>query len=90
MLKILVSVAEKYGLPIIADEIYQDMVFEGESKTFGQLSKNVPVLSCGGLAKRWLVPGWRVGWLIVHDRNGRLTEVITINDYELSINLSIV
>ena len=46
------SVAERYGLPLIADEIYQDMVFEGESKSFAQLSKNVPVLSCGGLAKR--------------------------------------
>lgn len=46
------SVAEKHGLPIIADEIYQGMVFEGDSRSFGELSDNVPVLSCGGLAKR--------------------------------------
>lgn len=32
------------------------------------LSANVPILSCGGLAKRWLVPGWRMGWILIHDR----------------------
>jgi len=32
------------------------------------LSTNVPILSCGGLAKRWLVPGWRMGWILIHDR----------------------
>ena len=48
-----IAVAERHGLPLIADEIYQNMVFEGESKSFGELSENVPVLSCGGLAKRF-------------------------------------
>lgn len=33
------------------------------------LSSDVPILSCGGLAKRWLVPGWRLGWILIHDRN---------------------
>jgi len=35
-----------------------------------QLSTNVPILTTGGLAKRWMVPGWRLGWILVHDRNG--------------------
>jgi len=74
MLDIL-KVAEEYGVPIIADEIYHNMVFNGESYSFGELSRNVPVISCGGLAKRWLVPGWRVGWLIVHDRHQQLSEI---------------
>ena len=39
-------------MPIIADEIYHKMVFNGESFSFGELSENVPVISCGGLAKR--------------------------------------
>lgn len=41
------------------------------------LSKNVPVLSCSGLTKRFLVPGWRTGWIIIHDRQNRLAEVST-------------
>lgn len=29
-----------------------------------------------GLAKQFVVPGWRVGWLIMHDKDtGRLQEV---------------
>lgn len=39
------------------------------------LTTTVPVLSVGGLAKKWLVPGWRVGWIIIHDRNGVFTEI---------------
>jgi hypothetical protein len=34
------------------------MVFEGvEYVPMAAVSKNVPLLVCGGLAKRWLVPG---------------------------------
>ncbi|KAJ8398666.1 hypothetical protein AAFF_G00421940 [Aldrovandia affinis] len=40
------------------------------------LSADVPILTCGGLAKRWLVPGWRMGWILIHDRNQALgTEI---------------
>ena len=59
-LKDILAIAEKYCLPIIADEIYEHFVFEGSSKKYvpmAKLSSNVPVLSCGGLTKRWLVPG---------------------------------
>ena len=33
------------------------------------LTTTVPVLSCGGLTKRFLVPGWRMGWIVMYDRN---------------------
>jgi Aminotransferase class I and II len=35
----------------------------------------VPILAVGGLAKRFLVPGWRLGWILIHDRNSILSEV---------------
>ena len=34
------------------------------------------MLSCGGLAKRWLVPGWRCGWVLIRDQNGVLDKEI--------------
>ncbi|XP_012683593.1 tyrosine aminotransferase [Clupea harengus] len=65
----ILSVASKHCIPILADEIYGDMVFPGCSfHSLATLSRDVPILSCGGLAKRWLVPGWRMGWVLVHDR----------------------
>ncbi|KAL3062169.1 tyrosine aminotransferase [Trematomus bernacchii] len=66
----IIKVASRHCLPILADEIYSDMVFPGCScSSMASLSSDVPILSCGGLAKRWLVPGWRMGWILIHDRN---------------------
>jgi len=39
------------------------------------LTKTVPILSVGGLSKLFLVPGWRVGWIIVYDYLKILKEV---------------
>ncbi|KAJ7311807.1 hypothetical protein JRQ81_006116 [Phrynocephalus forsythii] len=65
----ILAVASRQCIPILADEIYAEMVFEDcKSESLAKLSKNVPILSCGGLAKRWLVPGWRMGWILIHDR----------------------
>ncbi|KAI8870230.1 tyrosine aminotransferase [Ramicandelaber brevisporus] len=72
----IIAVCEQHKVPIIADEIYADMVFknaggeDGASSEFwtvARLTRNVPVLSVGGLAKQYLVPGWRMGWILVHD-----------------------
>ncbi|XP_055300992.1 tyrosine aminotransferase [Sitodiplosis mosellana] len=72
----IIALCEKYCIPIIADEIYEHFVFPGtEYHSFSSLSKNVPVLSCGGLTKRFLVPGWRLGWIIIHDRNDTFKEL---------------
>lgn len=65
----ILTIAEKHHVPIIADEIYEHFVFPGsEYHSVSSLSRHVPVLSCGGLTKRFLVPGWRMGWIIIHDR----------------------
>ncbi|KAF9437945.1 hypothetical protein BGZ76_010488 [Entomortierella beljakovae] len=64
------QVCERNHLPVIADEIYCDLVFTGnEFFPLASLTNTVPVLSVGGLAKKYLVPGWRIGWLFIHDRN---------------------
>lgn len=70
------STANKLCLPIIADEIYADMSFAPHQYiSFATLSETVPILSVGGIAKRYLVPGWRVGWILIHDRNQLLSKV---------------
>ena len=75
-LEAILAVAERHHLPIIADEIYGDLTW-GENKFYplASLSKNVPVLEVSGLAKMFIVPGWRMGWIVVHDRNKVLAEV---------------
>lgn len=73
----IVDIAERNQVPIIADEIYEHFVFSGhESIAISSISKNVPVLTCSGLTKRFLVPGWRMGWVIIHDRHNILGKEI--------------
>ena len=64
----LVEICEKYKVPIIADEIYAGIMFDDSAfVSFCEVAKRVPVIHCGGLSKRFFVPGWRVGWSVVHD-----------------------
>lgn len=73
----IIDVASRNHLPIIADEIYEHLVFSNEEfYPVATLSGEVPVFTCSGLTKRFLVPGWRLGWLIVKDRNGILGKEI--------------
>ncbi|CAH9103439.1 unnamed protein product [Cuscuta europaea] len=37
--------------------------------TFGSI---VPVITLGSLSKRWAVPAWRMGWLVICDPTGAL------------------
>lgn len=53
------------------------MVFPDRTyHSLASLSTKVPILSCSGLTKRFLAPGWRLGWLIIHDRQNIFGEEI--------------
>ncbi|CAB9509207.1 Bifunctional aspartate aminotransferase and glutamate/aspartate-prephenate aminotransferase [Seminavis robusta] len=74
----LVAFAERHRLPIVADEVYGDLTFQ--EHPFHPMacvaSGKVPVITASGLAKQFLVPGWRVGWIVFHDNvQGSLREV---------------
>lgn len=51
------------------------MVWGTKFTPAADIISDVPILTIGGIAKQWLVPGWRVGWLMIHDRNGAFAEV---------------
>ena len=66
----LLAFASSRRVPIIADEIYAHMVFgDAEFVSLASLTRDVPLVLVGGIAKQYLVPGWRVGWLALVDRN---------------------
>lgn len=71
-LRDLISVADDLKLPIVADEVYAGMTFGKPFVPLAEVAENVPVFSVGALSKRWLVPGWRLGWVCVHDANDHL------------------
>ena len=82
--------AKKYNVIVIADEIYEDLVFEGnEYIPLARISSEikVPILTCSGLAKRFLVPGWRFGWIALKDPYPK-TKINSDSDSDSSYDLS--
>ena len=61
----LLEFADRRGLPILADEVYGDLGYEGPVAPLGQLDRDAPVISFSSLSKAYLAPGWRTGWMAV-------------------------
>src|SRR3989338_2492372 len=68
-LKYIVDVAGEHGLPIIADDAYEQLIFEGESVNLRELCNDVPLVSGNSLSKNYIYPGARVGYLAFHGHN---------------------
>jgi len=65
-LKEIVDIAGEHGLPIISDDAYEMLVFEGENVNLRELCKDVPLVSGNSLSKNYIYPGARVGYLAFH------------------------
>lgn len=72
-LKEIAETARKLKLIVIADEVYGHLAFgTNPFVPMGVFGSIAPVLTLGSLSKRWLVPGWRLGWLVINDPNGTI------------------
>ncbi len=82
----IIRFAEEYKLPIISDEVYANMVFDGQKFfSLAALSCATPIICVGGLAKQFLVPGYRLGWILLYDKHNRLRNVYNIFKCSYSI-----
>jgi len=66
VIKEIIDIAGEYQVPIISDEIYDDMVFDSKQHATATLAKDVPVITFNGFSKVYLVPGWRIGYIMFH------------------------
>src|SRR5580765_3854401 len=71
----LIDLAERAGVPILADEVYSDLGYDGPTPLLASLAPDAPIISYSSLSKAYLAPGWRAGWLGV-GRSDRLDEVL--------------
>jgi alanine-synthesizing transaminase len=64
----LISIAEKWpNCMIIADEIYDGLDFTGQHVSAASRSNTVPVFTLNGVSKVYYAPGWRIGYMALHD-----------------------
>ncbi|MEM4703621.1 MAG: aminotransferase class I/II-fold pyridoxal phosphate-dependent enzyme [Candidatus Bathyarchaeia archaeon] len=75
VVKEIVNIAGEHDLPILSDEIYDQIVFEKKLASTARLAKDVPVIGLNGFSKAYLMTGWRLGYLYFHSRDNALNEV---------------
>src|SRR5574338_474771 len=71
----LVDLAEEHGIPLLADEVYADLAFDGPVPAIAESNPDAPVITFSSLSKAYLAPGWRAGWMAV-GRSERLDDVL--------------
>ncbi|XP_076923588.1 putative aminotransferase TAT2 [Bidens hawaiensis] len=79
-LKKIAETAKRHKILVVADEVYGHLAFgENPFVPMGIFGSMVPVLTLGSLSKRWLVPGWRLGWFVTTDPNGIFKNAKTVD-----------
>jgi alanine-synthesizing transaminase len=66
LLERVVAIAERHGLLLLCDEIYDGILYDGATfEPVAPLAGDVPCVSFGGLSKVHRACGWRVGWAVL-------------------------
>jgi alanine-synthesizing transaminase len=71
----LVEIADHHNIPLLADEVYADLAFDGPVQAIAAVNPDAPVITFSSLSKAYLAPGWRAGWMAI-GRTERLDDVL--------------
>ena len=75
IVKEIINIAGEYNLPILSDEIYDQIVYEKPFTPPAALSNDVPVIGLNGFSKSHLATGWRLGYMYYHDPENKLEDL---------------
>jgi len=75
MIKEIIDIAGEYDIPILSDEIYDQIIYEKPFTCPAALSKDVPIIGLNGFSKTHLATGWRLGYMYYHDPENKLDEL---------------
>ncbi|WOL14175.1 nicotianamine aminotransferase A [Canna indica] len=81
--------AKGLGIAVIADEVYDHLVFGSNPFVpMGIFGTTVPVFTVGSISKRWVVPGWRLGWIATNDPTGVFRETKVVDNITTLLNIT--
>jgi len=72
----LLGIAKKWpNCMVIADEIYDGLDFTGTQVSIASRSVEVPIFVLNGVSKVYYAPGWRIGYMAIHDPTSKMNDV---------------
>ncbi|MEZ5461123.1 aminotransferase class I/II-fold pyridoxal phosphate-dependent enzyme [Dokdonella sp.] len=88
LLSAIVDLAERHRLVLLADEIYDGILYEGARfEPLAPLAGDLPCLSFGGLSKVHRACGYRVGWFTVSGNEARVADMLHAFDLLAALRL---
>ena len=88
LLSAIVALAERHRLVLLADEIYDGILYDGARfEPLAALAGEVPCLSFGGLSKVHRACGYRVGWFSVSGSLARVADMLHAFDLLAALRL---
>jgi alanine-synthesizing transaminase len=62
-IKEMLDIAGEHNLPVLSDEIYDQLTYEKTFVSAAHLSNDVPVVGLNGFSKVYQMTGWRLGYM---------------------------
>ncbi len=88
LLSEIVALAERHGLVLMADEIYDGILYDDAVfQPLAELAGDLPCISFGGLSKVHRACGYRVGWFTVSGNAARIGNMLHAFDLLAALRL---
>lgn len=73
----IIDIALEHDLLIIADEIYDKLIFDGQKHiSIASLNRDVSCVTFSGLSKNFVAPGFRLGWGVASGRQSVMADYL--------------
>jgi alanine-synthesizing transaminase len=74
-IKAILDIAGEHNLPVISDEIYDQLTYEKPFVSAAHVTKDVPVIGLNGFSKVYQMTGWRLGYMYFKGEGEKLKEL---------------
>jgi len=82
-LKAIADIAIDNDLLVVSDEVYENLIFEGEHISIGSLDgMRERTITISGFSKSYAMTGWRLGWLLTNEN--LLENIIKIQTHSIT------
>jgi alanine-synthesizing transaminase len=87
VVKQILDLAGEHNIPVLSDEIYDQIIYEKKFVSTAHLANDVPVIGFNGFSKAHLMTGWRLGYVYFHDQEDQLLKLKQCIEKEARIRL---